>query len=304
MALVQVEAIVERVIRDYERLGPHALVPRVLAHRRWLHEVMQGRQPPKYAARLHLSAARLCGVLAVIALDMQQRDVARAYALEAFQLADLVDDADTQAWVRATQSLVEYYIGDYEQALFYASAGRQLASTGSQAIRLAINGEARAHARLGNHRAAASAVDRALQGLADQPKVNEVSCGLSLTPYCAARVSSNAATAYLLLGNAEQVMIHGQAALAVFDGSELRGPQALTRLDMAMALVHDTHPQPERAAGLAEDAVAVDGAGVFASVAQRASEFLIAVAEWHDVPAIRDVTARVHDLAGRNRRSA
>jgi hypothetical protein len=186
--------------------------------------------------------------------------------------------------------------------LSFATDGQRIAPGGSQSIRLAVNGEARAHARLGDHDAVAAAVDRALLGLgALTQEASDVSCSLSLAPYCPARVAGNAATAYLLLGDGEQAMRHGQAALTVFDHSDLRGPQALTRLDMASALLQQADPEPERAASLVIDALAVEGAGAFASVAQRAGEFLSTVSAWQTLPAIRDVTAQVHELTNQGR---
>ena len=295
MTLDLFDSMVTDIIEQYERAGPARLALYVVGHRRQVHEIMRAQQHPRQRDRLFVTAARLSCILAAVALDLGQWAQARAYSVEAFHLAQMVDRGeDLRAWVRATQSLIEYYAGRYDNALALARDGQDTAPGGPHSIRLAVNGEARALARLGDHRGVEEAVDRAFTQLADSPTAGPASPSLSLGPYCQARAAGNAATAYLSLADSDRAVEYASRALATFDTAGLRGPQALTRLDMATALVSSPGTaDPERAAALAEQALRVSGAGQFQSVGQRAAEFLAAAQPWHDLPAVQAVQEAV-----------
>jgi tetratricopeptide (TPR) repeat protein len=303
----ELHAVVADAIDDYERLGPAVIAPTLVEQRRYLHLALIEGHPPRIALRLFTLAAQMSGVLASVAVDLRSERMARSYASEAFQLADMVDDPDLSAWIRATQSLIEYYAGRYDIALGFARDGLRIAPSGPQTIRLTVNGEARALARLGDRKAADAAVDRAIQlheDLPDPPEPcvpgsQDVSSSLTLGPYCSARIHGNAATTYLLLRDPGRVLSHGEQALRAFDRGHLQGPRALTRLDMATAWLHADHLDPARAARLAEDALAIDAAAGFASVTHRAREFLAVAAPYGDIPKISRVRQTVRDFTAR-----
>jgi tetratricopeptide (TPR) repeat protein len=297
------DAMAVDLIDQYERTAPPLLTPHVLRQRRQVHDLMGAQQQPRQRDRLFLAAARLSGVLAALSLDLGNFGTARAYATEAFHLAQMLDPArDVRAWVRATQSLIEYYAGRYDHALSFARAGQRLDPDGPQTVRLAINGEARALGRLGNQRGVDEAVDRAFAWLTANPSPPRPSSHLSLGPYDAVRTSANAAAAYLAVAQPAQVIKHGTRALGQLDAQGLRGWQALTRLDLAGAHVLDrTDAEPERAAELVQQALSVPGADQFRPVVQRAHEFATTGEPWHDIPAVRDVTDAIRTLPAMSR---
>lgn len=293
----ELEAVVCDAIADYERIGPAAVAPTLVAQRRWLHGTMLERHPPRVAVRLFRLAVQMSGVLASVALDLQSFRIARSYAAEAFQLTDMVGEPDLAAWVRGTQCLIEYYAGRYEESLELARDGLRIAPSGPQSIRLVVNGEARALARLGQARAVDVAVHQALDLFADLATPPSPTPNLTLGPYCSARIHGNAATAYLVLGQAHKVLEHGGAALQDFDLAGLQGPRALTRLDMATALATGTdRPDPVRAALLAQEALSIDGAAGYAAVVRRAREFLTAVDAFRDVAEVSAVRQQLAAL--------
>jgi len=295
MTLDLFDSMILDVIDQYERVGPSRLAPHVAQHRRQVHEIMRSPQHPRQRDRLYLIACRLSCILGALALDLGQWAQARAYAIESFHLAEMVDQADDlRAWVRATQSLIEYYACRYPDAVALARDGQRFARGGPHTIRLAVNGEARALARLGDHRGVDEAVDRALTRLADEPASPSVSSSLTVGAYCDARTAGNAATAYLSLGQPARAIEYATRALATFDAAGLRGPQALTRLDLATAVIRPPGTaDPERAAALVHEALSVAQADQYQPVAQRAAEFLQSVEPWHDLPAVRDVEEAV-----------
>jgi hypothetical protein len=258
---------------------------------------MQERNTPRHTARLYLVAARLSGILAVIALDSGRLETARAYGTAAFHLAQLVDDANTQSWVRATQSLIEYYAEQYQASLALAVDGLTIAPNGPQAIRLLANGQARALARLGDKAGVIRAVEHAA-GLLHQtrPATNVISDSLDLGPYCGARLAANAATAYLHIDEPDQVLVHASTALEAFDAAGVRGPRALTRFDMAVALVQGPRRDLNRAAGLIHEGLSVVGADEFGPVTQRAGEFLTLVGTPRHEPALRPAIEHIREL--------
>ena len=291
-ALVQLRQLVDGAINDYERVGPAELLAEVLPHRRWLDELLTGQQPPKHRLALCDAAARMSGLLATMALDLGSAGTARGYAAEAYALAELVGDRDLLAWARGTQSLIEYYDGRFVESLEFARDGRRRNPRGPQAIRLAVNGEARALARLGRRTEVDRAVDDALSLLADQPdSADRMSASLSFGPYCAARVAGNAATAYLWSGAAARAAEFGAQALTTFDAVGLTGPRALTRIDLATSLLHDRRPDVERASGLVVEALVISPPSQFDAVRVRVGEFLATAGRWRGVPAVVDVRA-------------
>ncbi|MEW2385554.1 helix-turn-helix transcriptional regulator [Micromonospora sp. NPDC047707] len=293
--LAYLENEVRRAIADNECLTPAVLMARLRPLRVYVDQLMAGRQHPPQRARLYTAAAHLSGLLGALALDLRAFRVAHAYAAEAFDLADAAEQPDVQAWARATQSLIAFYTGDYHDALAYAQDGLRRASASPHRLRLTINGQARALARLGDRYGVDRAVDRAFTMLSDHPSGSEVSASLTLGPYCPARTAANAATAYLALGSTAGVTDHLTTAITAFDAAALAGPRALCRLDLATAHLHADDPDPEQAATLAVEALTLTAQQRFESVHQRARQFLAAAQPFARHPRLRHVADMLAD---------
>ncbi|MER6756597.1 helix-turn-helix transcriptional regulator [Micromonospora echinofusca] len=287
--LEYLENEIRQAIADNERLTPANLMARMRPLRAYVDQLMAGRQHPPQRARLYTAAARLSGLLGALALDLGAFGVAHAYAAEAFDLADAAEQPDVQAWARATQSLIAFYAGEYHDALAYAQDGLRRAGTSGHRIRLTINGQARALARLGDRYGVDRAVDRAFTMLSDHPTGSAVSESLTLGPYCQARTAANAATAYLALGRTAGVTDYLTTAITAFDTAGLAGPRALSRLDLATAHLHTDNPDPDQAAALAMEALTLTADQRFESVHQRARQFLGAAQPFARHPHLRQV---------------
>jgi transcriptional regulator with XRE-family HTH domain len=297
--LTYLERMVDTAIRENERRPPHELASYVRYMRRWIDELLDGQQHPPQRERLYVAAARLSGLLGALALDLGRWPSARAYGLEAFQLAEFLGLADLQAWTRANQSLIEYYAGNYHDALAYAQDGQRLSPSGPQSVRLALNGEARAWARLGNVQAVDEAVGRGFDLLHVLPPADGVSPSLSVDVYCSARAAANAATAYLVLQRPGPVHDYAEQALIAFDAVGLHGPQALSRLDQATALLMEKRPDVEHACTIVGEALACAANERFESVIRRASEFVALAQQQHHHPAVHDMADRVRAYSQR-----
>jgi transcriptional regulator with XRE-family HTH domain len=298
--LKYLEAAVRHLITENERRSPAVLAPQVRDLRRYVETLLSGRQHPPQRQRLYTVAAQLGGLLGVLALDLGAHGRAHAYGLEAFELADATHQPNLQAWVRAGQSLIAYYRGDFHEALAYARDGLKRAPAGPQSVRLTVNGEARALARLGDSYGVDAAVERAFVLLGRFPIHPAVSPSLATDTYCPTRAAANAATAYLALGMPNKVEEYGTQALVAFDAAGLHGPQALSRLDLATASLTGQDPDPDRAAALVIEAMAVTADERFASVNQRALEFLAAAHPWVDQPSVRQAADLIAHRVGQN----
>ncbi|MDG9674812.1 helix-turn-helix transcriptional regulator [Micromonospora sp. DH14] len=293
--LAYLEREVWQAIADNERLTPVILIARMRPLRSYVDQLMDGRQHPPQRARLYAVAAHLSGLLGALALDLGAFGAAHAYAAEAFDLAEAAEQPEAQAWARATQSLIAYYAGAYHDALAYAQDGLRRGGSSGHRIRLTINGQARALARLGDRYGVDRAVDHAFTMLSDYPSGSAVSASLALGPYCPARTAANAATAYLALGCTAGVTDHLTTAIAAFDSAGLAGPRALSRLDLATAHLHGDNPDPEEAGALAAEALVLTADQRFESVHQRARQFLAVARPFARHPRLRHVADLLAD---------
>ncbi|MFI6427794.1 helix-turn-helix domain-containing protein [Promicromonospora sp. NPDC050880] len=280
---------VEWIIDQDERVPAAELQARARGLRSHLHPLLEAPQRPRTAMRLFAVASRLSGVQAALSLDMGSLPSARVHSAEAFELAEATGDPDLMAWARATQSLVEYYAGRYPDALALANDGLARSPRGPHAVRLSVNGRARALARMGDRAGVDHAVGHAWTVRTEHPDPDTaLTASLTTTVYCEPRAAGNAATAYLALGDTARVEQYANLALDTFDAEGFTGPQAMTRIDVATALLDPATGDVERAASLVTDAFQIGGAASF-PVQQRVTEFVAAAASWEALPAIREV---------------
>lgn len=142
-ALDHVGLAVGDIVDCYELEGPRSLVGEMVILRKAIEELLDIRMSAPTYQRAIEHAARSAGILAYAATNLGRFQTARAYSLEAFMFASAASRKDLQAWVRATQSLTEYYAGRPRESLELARDGQRYAASGPESVRLAVNGEAR-----------------------------------------------------------------------------------------------------------------------------------------------------------------
>jgi len=289
--LTQLDRLVSAVVDEYEASGPSALAPRVLDQRRAVETLLRGHQHPRHRRELLRAAGKLSGLLGYMSVNLGRFPTAAAYCDEAFRLGAYAEDPELQAWSRGTDSLRAYYTGDYKLSAELARDGQRFAAKGAQSIRLAINGEARALARLGDARGTNEAVARAYRESERCPTPDGVSSCISFGPYSLARTASNAATAYVHLGDKRRVQEHVDQALPAFEASTSKWSQSLVRLDLANVLLLDKRPDVERAAALVQEALTISAGKPITSVLHRTREFLRLAVPYQRLPAIAEVAA-------------
>lgn len=196
---------------------------------------------------------------------------------------------DLAAWVRSVQSFIAYYSGRYDEALEFAHDGRRRARNGSQSIRLAVGGEARALGKLGDRYGVDRAVDYAIAQRDRLGESDPVGLFLSFEALGSARVFGNAATAYLSLADHQRVEELGRLAAATFAERDAKASQTLTLLDIAVA--HTSPGGDLDAAWQAIETAMEVGANLSSEVVcRRARQVLAVTSSRKDVPQIAAMT--------------
>ncbi len=135
--LAELEQFLTGLPDRYETAGPFALAPEVVHARQLVQQLLTGNQRLKQRARLFELVGHLSAKLSYLAVNLGNFSAAQAYGAEAFELARFIEYDELTAWIRGTQSLAAYYIGDYRQSLAFARDGQRYAKDGIQAVRLA-----------------------------------------------------------------------------------------------------------------------------------------------------------------------
>jgi DNA-binding XRE family transcriptional regulator len=260
------------IVARYEQEGPQRLAPELLSLRQLSQQL--GLRVSTDADRMALTrlSAQQAALLAYMAVNLSRFTAAENFALEAALLATALNDNAMLSWVRGTQSFAAYYRKRYKEALDLAEAGVEIAGQSRQRIRLLSNGVARAAGKLGDQRTVQRAVREALDMAerADGP-VGMASC-IDLEPYGWARTAANAATAYLAVGDHEQVLKLTEDLWPVVEASDSDWSRSLVKLDEATALTMCTCADLEHAAAVGVEALEISASKPIASVATRTNE--------------------------------
>ena len=282
-------------LSQYEELDHSSLNPVLLRQRNWIDSLLDECSHPRQRQQLFQIAAATSGVLGYITVGRAAFPLARAYCLEAFHLGEFSEDSNLQAWARGMQSFCEYYARNYQDALDLARDGLTYAQRGSQSVRLAINGVARAMGKLGDVDGVHRAVDGAYELMSHNDVPSGVPSSIALECYSAAQTAGNAATAYVSLGMPDLVQQYVELALPDISASGSPWSRSLVMIDLAFSLVRSEEPDLDRAADLAVDALAISDGRPIISVRQRTSELIRdAFERWGDtrqISAIREAAA-------------
>ncbi|MEY9840551.1 hypothetical protein [Streptacidiphilus sp. EB103A] len=277
------------IVSRYEALGPQPLVGEARMLRKMLHVLLRGHPVPAQRQDLFTVAAQASGLLGYMATNAGHAAAAAAYCTEALALAESAGDTALMMWVLGTRSFGLYYSGRFAEADAAAEAGIRLAPDSPQAIRLLVNGRARALARLGDPQEANRAIGLALELSDRQPSLPEgiTSC-IAFGPYSLARTLANAVTAHLSIGEVEQVLAYATQLEDLIDQSDSRWTRALVSLDVATALVQQPGPDLEQSMALGVRALRVSGSAPIQSVWQRGHELHRQARRWQEEAVVRD----------------
>lgn len=276
------EGQVSALVSEYEQRGPAELGPATGSLRRQVQQLLSERQPLQLRWRLHRVASQLAALLAYMAVNTGRFGLAHAYCREALHLATETEDVDLQMWVWGTESLGAYYQGNYLRARSCAAKGRSLSPNSPQAIRLLVNGEARALGQLGDSEKTNAAIGQALALLDRHEIAPDLTPCISFLPYGYARLAANAATAYVGLGETDQVLRYTRDVDPAVERAESDWSRALVRLDTATALLRQADKDLEQAVSVGHQALDACGDHPIRSVVQRAITLHAFTQRWGD----------------------
>jgi tetratricopeptide (TPR) repeat protein len=252
------------------------------------HTLLAGQQPPAARKELFRIAARAGGLLGYMAVNTGAFPLAEAYCAEALELSRAIGDLDTELWACGTQSFAAYYAGRYDEADARAAAAVDRAPNHPQAIRLLVNGRARALGKLDDRAQAERAIGRALE-LSDQHDVAPglTSC-ISFSPYGRARTLANALTARVALQDTGHVLRDAENLDDLVEKSDSAWSRSLVRLDVATAMLQQRAPDVEHAMSLGQQAITLASPLPISSVRQRSRDLYERAAPWRSRPAVRE----------------
>ncbi|MGN4158597.1 hypothetical protein ACRWOO_02715 [Streptomyces sp. NEAU-PBA10] len=281
---------IQEIVDRYETQGPQALAGQTRSLHGQLSTRLHGQHLPTVQTELFRLTGQAAGLLAYMAVNAGAKPaVAEAYCAQAETLAEHVGDTQLQMWAAGTRSLSLYYQQRYAEADAAAAAGVDLAPNNDQAIRLLVNGRARALARLGNRRGAERAIGRALDLSEQQPSLpTGITSCISFAPYSLARTLANEITARLSLGDTGEVFSCAEQIDGLIEESDSEWSRALVRLDVAAALLEHRQPEVEHAMALGRSALHAGTTAPITSVWQRANELYEKAGRWHTEPDVGD----------------
>ncbi|GAA3157200.1 hypothetical protein GCM10010466_55100 [Planomonospora alba] len=169
----QLDRLDEQVVRyrrEYISSAPLPMLYRLMLELSDVRTLVAARQPAMHQRRL-LNATVMLTLLSADAL-MKLGDTRQAHAWygTARTAADDMGDLRLRALVRAQQAMLPYYYGDLTETLRLAREARMLAGNApSSPAALGAAAEARALARMGEHKAARAALAEAEQIFARMP---------------------------------------------------------------------------------------------------------------------------------------
>ncbi|MGW0651773.1 helix-turn-helix domain-containing protein [Streptomyces umbrinus] len=300
----------KRIIDEYESdgpTGPARLALRARKLRSHLHGLLQGQQPPSHRTALFRTAARTSAVLGYMAVNAGHHGLAASYCTEAVSMAQDISDLETVMWTHGTRSLSAYYAGDFATAAAWASAGIALAPNHPQAIRLHVNGLARALARQGDHAGTLRAIGAAEDLSSRHGVTTALTPCISMDPYGVTRTLANAITGHVALGETAEVLRYETEISEYVAAADSQWTHSLVRLDVATALLSGRHPDVEHAMVIGLQVLQdAEGGPLILSVVQRAHDLRSNAESWADVAAVSEyadalrawsATPRVRQLA-------
>jgi len=281
---------------DYLAIPALKLHQQVQSERKLVVTLLRGKHTLCERRHLYTVAGWLSGLLGHLANDLGDQRAARQHCLTAWLLAKETNDRDLAAWLWGTRALIATYAGLPSEAVRCAQAGHPFAREGSTAaVRLAAQ-EARAYARMGDHRGTDDAMrraERACERLSEQATCSIFSFDSPYLPFYAG-------TCYVWLSRPERARECAAQAIALCDTAPASWPvtRALARIDLAMSLVQQGHP--DRAAEVGTEAL-----GIYESerrvnmIVQRADELSTTMASYRSLSIVREFNERLRSISAR-----
>jgi transcriptional regulator with XRE-family HTH domain len=254
----QVLAGFRRTLDEYYRmdkmLGPGRLVGPVLAQIEVLDGLRPGVRAP-YADPLYQVLSQHAEAAGWLFQDSGNLAAASDWSRRAAEWAQCAGDATMAAYMLARQSNIAVLAQDYLGVVQLAAAARRTSGeVDPKLLALALQQQARGHARLGEGRECFALLDQAADTLSRHPTVSVEAAPIYLHQYDMKTLTEQSASCYQVTGQAERAVSILEDAVGATSPSLVRDRGHLTA-KLAVAVTRTAHPDPDRAAGLGMDAL-------------------------------------------------
>jgi transcriptional regulator with XRE-family HTH domain len=243
----------QRVLGEYYKadkmLGPRCLIGPVLSQIEVLDELRRGVRPPCADPLLRI-LAQYAEMVGWLLQDSGDLGTAANWSRRAGEWAHCAGDTNMTAYMLVRQANIAALTGDHAAVVQLAAAARRIPGPlDPKLTALALQQQARGHARLGEQHDCFTLLDQAIGTLREHPSVSDPDVPVYLHHYDLPTLHEQSAACYQAAGQAD-------TAVAILENTIAATGQTLTRdcghltAKLAVAITHTTHPDPDRAATL------------------------------------------------------
>jgi hypothetical protein len=222
--------------------------------------------------------------------DSGDLDAAAAWSRRAGEWAQCAGDANLAAYMLVRQSNIAVLARDHASVVQLAAAARSTpGAVDPKLTALALQQQARGHARLGEHRECFALLDQAAGTLARHPDVTVPGAPAYLNNYDLRALTEQSAACYQVTGQADRAVTILEDTITSMSPALVRDCGHLTA-KLAVALTRARQPDPARAASLGLDALAAarqTGSGRILGELRTLDQRL--TAQWPGHPASRSI---------------
>jgi transcriptional regulator with XRE-family HTH domain len=291
MTLEELDQDVERFALDCLAVSHADLFPQVWDSWQQVEQLLDARQSLKDRTHLTLLGGQLTYFLARLSFNLGDYAAARRHAVLAWEYAEDVGQPVLCASVRTLQGTIAYYGGQPQRSLDLLDAAEPYDTPYTRA-RIAAN-TARAHAALGDRTGAQRALAAMERHLVDVP----VQPGDA--PYTPGTAMSALASTLVRLGEGEAAEEYARQAVALHNLPGIKDglfeDRGNATLNLATSLVVRRQPEPEEAARLGIQAIAVPHLQRTETVRKRAVELRQFLDSWRTTPAVKEFAERLRE---------
>jgi transcriptional regulator with XRE-family HTH domain len=249
-----------RVLGEYYKadkmLGPRRLIGPVLTQIDVLDGLRRGARAP-YAGPLLRVLAQYGEMAGWLLQDSGDLDAAANWTRRAGEWAQCAGDTNMTAYLLIRQANIAALADDPTAVVQLATAARRTSGPlDPKLTALALQQQARGHARLSEHRDCFTLLDQATETLRDHPRVSSPDTPVYLHYYDLRTLQEQSAACHQAAGHADTATTILETTLAATSATLTRDRGHLAA-KLAVAITHTSQPDPSRAASLGLHALGI-----------------------------------------------
>jgi transcriptional regulator with XRE-family HTH domain len=256
----EVLAYFQRALGEYYRadkmLGPRRLIGPVLAQIDVLDDLRRSARTP-YADPLLRLLAQYGEMAGWLLQDSGELDAAAAWSRRAGEWAQCGGDVNMAAYMLVRQANIAALADDHAGVVQLAAAARRIPGpVDPKLTALALQQQARGHARLAEHADCFTLLDQAADTLREHPDVSDQNVPVYLHHYDLRTLREQSAACYQAAGRADVAATILQDTIKATSSTLTRDRGHLTA-KLAVAITRTAQPDPGRAADLGLHALSI-----------------------------------------------